>query len=703
MAPCINRSFNSVAIVIYILLAVLCRRANGGLTLFINRRIGENVLGLSVTNDIFLIRNGEPNSAFHNKALFKEYLRPLSADVQRVEMNWFAVKNLVRYSLAVTSSNLRMFRPRISPIPSQGLVKVEQSKTFEINLVCSGLVDGSANVKFVLNYTNYKGEELDRSSKRTLEFTVAKLCEKGNESSTETTPKTKTSVNRTIIVTVCAVLACVICLLVGVVFFWRFVRRMRKKFFNFDDDMERFTPLSHVSCQSADTLDSNSQVPTVVYSPNRANCFRNTVFTKIAKRQERMHECCSSSQTDSDDRVSCFTTPASEPLSVNSTNISREQFAGLDRRAFCAQARFGEDDVFFPNQSDKVALIPNENSPNSKLTLARDSDSKNDMFSTLNDYWALQLGDSLRSRQEFDIRSDVIGEGAFAKVFRGKLVRINTRTGQEKRGGSVDIAVKVCQDDVEFEQMVLFVNEAILMKGFNHDNLLNLLGVILQPASPPLILTPYLSHGDLHKFLRNSRGIGSRRQLIGSRQLVNFATQISRGMEYLSGKKVVHRDLAARNCFVDEDLNVKIGDFGLARNVNQFDLHKMEHPTHLAIKWLALESLLYYIFSEKSDIWSFGIVLWELVTLGSQPYAGLDNCEVTPYLETGKRLSRPLRCPDDLYAIMYSCWLASPEERPTFSVLVHKLEDYEVRLRHTCIAFEFDEDTIEMNDDCEFF
>ena len=639
--------------------------------------------------------------------MFKEAIRPLSADVQRVEINWLAKTNLVRYSLAVTSSNPKMLYPRISPIRSQGLVKVEQTETFEISLVCSGLVDGSTNIKFILNYTNYDGGKLNRSSKRTLEFTVQKLCEKGSGlNSTEATPKAKKSVNRTIIVTVSAVLACIICLLVGVVFFWRFVRRLRKKFFNFEDeDTERFSPLSQVSCQSADTLDSNCQVPTVVYSPNPAKGFRiNTVFTKIAKRQERKHECCSSSRTDSGDLSLCFT----PPTYVDSANSSREQSAGRDSRSFCAQISFAEDDVFIPEQSDRVALIRNENSPDSKLTLAKDSESKHDTFSTLNDYWALQLGDSLRSQQEFEIRSDIIGEGAFAKVFRGKLV-CNTRTagtGQEERGygrdGSVDVAVKVCQDDVEFEQMVLFVNEAILMKGFNHENLLNLLGVILQPASAPLILTPYLSHGDLHKFLRNSRGIGSRRQLIGSRQLVNFATQISRGMEYLSGKKIVHRDLAARNCFVDEDLNVKIGDFGLARNVNQFDLHKMEHPTHLAIKWLALESLLYYIFSEKSDIWSFGIVLWELVTLGSQPYAGLDNYEVTPYLETGKRLSRPLRCPDDLYAIMYSCWLASPDERPTFSVLVHKLEDYEVRLRHSCIAFEFDEDTIEMNDDCEF-
>lgn len=690
----VRRSFILVAIVIDILFVV--HRVNSDLTLYITRRFAVETLNFAVKNDIVLLQNGKPNPAFHDGEFFSQTTRLLSPSVLRVEMKWFPAKNPVRYSLLVTSSNLEiMQQPRVT-IPLQGVVK--GNGAFQISLPCSGLVHGTVNVKFVLNHTNYKGANLDRSSKRTLQFTMAKLCDNTHESSTEATHKK--NIDRTIIVSVCAVLACVICLLVGLVFFRRFVKRIRKKF-GFDEVTE--SPLFQESHQSTNTLDSNSQVPTVVYSP-KGNGFRKTFFAKIAKWEERKHE--NSLQQTNSCHCSRFSNapPASEPLSVNSTSSAREHFVSRDGRGAFSQVSIGDDDVFVAKQTGKVALIRNEHSVSS-LTLAKESDSKNDMYSTLNEYWASQLGDSLIiSGQEVDVRSEVIAEGAFCRVLRGKL----RRTGQEEACGSgqtprIDLAVKVCQDGIEFEQMVSFVNEAILMKGLDHANLINLLGVVLQPASPPLILMPLLSHGDLHKFLRHSRGIGSRRQLIGSRQLINFATQIARGMEYLSNKKVVHRDLAARNCFVDKDLNVKIGDFSLAKNIHQFNLQKMEHPTQLSVKWLALESLLYYMFTEKSDIWSFGIVLWELVTLGAQPYAGLDNYEVMPYLETGKRLSRPLRCPDDLFAIMYSCWLASADERPTFSILVHKLEDYEVRLRPSCIAFEFDEDTIEMNDGCENF
>lgn len=696
MARSAQRIWKCIAIVIYILFAV--SPVDCGLTLVVKRQFAETELGYPVDNDIFLIKNGVPHPVFGNAKLFNKATRPLSSGVKRVEMTWMAETHSERYSLRVTSSDLKvMSEPKISPIPLQGTV--QESKAFEITLPCTGLVHESVNVKFVLNYTNYD-HNTRRSSKRTLAFSVAKRCTiTGSIDKGGTTKATTTKhVNRTVVVTVSAALACVVCVCILVVFFWRLVKRIKKKF-GFDEVTERLSPLTNVTCHSSNRSTATSQLPTVVYSPTRDRS-ANNFFTKIVKRESKSkQQCCPICPPNINSNHSSHFNGKQEQRSVDPTKSPSGHRVGCnsqERKLFSEISV--EDDVFVSEQCD-VSLIGNEHS-SSTLTLAKESDNKKQMYSTLNEYWATKLEGTLKSRDEVEICTEVLGEGMFGRVYKGKMV--SDREAYTTTS-CVDVAVKVCLDDIEFEQMITCVNEAILMKTLGHENLLNLLGVILQPSSPPLILTPLLAHGDLHKFLRHSRGIGIRRQLIGSRQLVNFATQIARGMEYLSSQKVVHRDLATRNCFVDQDLNVKIGDFALARKMHQFGLHKVEHPTQLAVKWLALESLLYYIFTEKSDIWSFGIVLWELVTLGSQPYAGLDNHEVTPYLETGKRLSRPLRCPDDLYAIMYSCWLASPDDRPTFSIMVHKLEDYELRLRPSCIAFEFDEDTIEMTDDCDVF
>ena len=646
----------------------------GGLTLFIHSDFAVKQMGYDVKGDIFLINNGVTNKEFRNRKLFLESIRPLNATMNRVELTWMATNHDERYSLRITSANLNILQnPTLSLSRLQGNVS-RIPKTFTVNLHCTSSKQGLVYIHFALNYTHFLKKEKTQIN-RTLQFTIPKLCDRtGSGSGGPTKP-----VDRKIVVTLSACFAFLLCLVIATVFFFRYAKRIKKKF-GFDEAREQLSPRRPSITSSNISIPQTSQVPTVVYSPKRQTSGQ--FFTKLAKYDNTTtriqgHSCDTTADNGNN-------SPAS-PISFNGQSLS-------NNGKLFTHISVADDDVFVADETD-VALIQNQQRQNEKLSLAKESSDKQLAFTTLNEYWSEKLEDSVKSRDQVEIRSEVLGEGTFGRVLRGKLI-----VSCEQTESNVDVAVKICHDDVEFENIISFVNEAILMKNLCHDNLLDLLGVVLQPCSAPLVLTPNMQHGNLHKFLRHSRGIGMRRQLIGSQQLVNFGSQIARGMEYLASRKIIHRDLAAKNCFVDRNLNVKIGDFGLAREVKQFDLYKMEHPSQLAVKWLALESLLYYMFSEKSDVWSFGIVLWELVTLGSQPYAGLDNYEVMPYLETSKRLPRPLRCPDDLYSIMRSCWLPTPEERPSFSILVHKLEDYELRLRPSCITFEFDEDTIEMSD-----
>lgn len=141
-------------------------------------------------------------------------------------------------------------------------------------------------------------------------------------------------------------------------------------------------------------------------------------------------------------------------------------------------------------------------------------------------------------------------------------------------------------------------------------------------------------------------------------------------------QKFVHRDLAARNCMLDESFTVKVADFGLARDILDKEYYSVRQHRHarLPVKWMALESLQTYRFTTKSDVWSFGVLLWELLTRGAPPYPHIDPFDLTHFLAQGRRLPQPEYCPNSLYQVMQQCWEADPAARPTFGVLVGEVE-----------------------------
>ncbi|RWS21104.1 insulin receptor-like protein, partial [Leptotrombidium deliense] len=264
-----------------------------------------------------------------------------------------------------------------------------------------------------------------------------------------------------------------------------------------------------------------------------------------------------------------------------------------------------------------------------------------------------------------------LGQGSFGMVFEGEL--IDHILGEP----SVICAVKTVNDNASHRDKQNFLQEATVMKAFNCHHVVKLLGVV-SIGHPVYVLMEIMSNGDLRSFLRSHRADEEGNEKIGYeppslKEILKMAAEIADGMAYLAARKFVHRDLAARNCMVSSDMTVKIGDFGMTRDIYETDYYRKGGIGFLPVRWMAPESLKDGVFTSQSDVWSYGVVLWEMATLASQPYQGLANEQVLKYVINGKIMPRPENCPEKLYQLMLLCWSKNPKRRPTFTEIIEML------------------------------
>ncbi|XP_039624496.1 fibroblast growth factor receptor 1-A isoform X4 [Polypterus senegalus] len=272
-----------------------------------------------------------------------------------------------------------------------------------------------------------------------------------------------------------------------------------------------------------------------------------------------------------------------------------------------------------------------------------------------------------------------LGEGCFGQVVMGEAMGLD----KDKPNRVTKVAVKMLKSDATEKDLSDLISEMEMMKIIGkHKNIINLLGACTQDG-PLYVLVEYASKGNLREFLRARRPPGMEycynpnqvpEEQMSIKDLVSCAYQVARGMEYLASKKCIHRDLAARNVLVTEENVMKIADFGLARDIHHIDYYKKTTNGRLPVKWMAPEALFDRIYTHQSDVWSFGVLLWEIFTLGGSPYPGVPVEELFKLLKEGHRMDKPSTCTNELYMMMRDCWHASPSQRPTFKQLVEDLD-----------------------------
>uniref|UniRef100_A0A8B9TUB8 Tyrosine-protein kinase receptor n=1 Tax=Anas platyrhynchos TaxID=8839 RepID=A0A8B9TUB8_ANAPL len=263
-----------------------------------------------------------------------------------------------------------------------------------------------------------------------------------------------------------------------------------------------------------------------------------------------------------------------------------------------------------------------------------------------------------------------LGHGAFGEVYEGQVAGIPSDPTP------LQVAVKTLPEVCSEQDELDFLMEALIISKFNHQNIVRCIGVSLQ-ALPRFILLELMAGGDLKSFLRETRPRPNQPSSLSMLDLLHVARDIACGCQYLEENHFIHRDIAARNCLLTcrgPGRVAKIGDFGMARDIYRASYYRKGGCAMLPVKWMPPEAFMEGIFTSKTDTWSFGVLLWEILSLGYMPYPSKSNQEVLEFVTNGGRMDPPKNCPGPVYRIMTQCWQHQPEDRPNFAIILERIE-----------------------------
>ncbi|VDN03312.1 unnamed protein product [Thelazia callipaeda] len=248
-----------------------------------------------------------------------------------------------------------------------------------------------------------------------------------------------------------------------------------------------------------------------------------------------------------------------------------------------------------------------------------------------------------------------LGEGAFGEVYLAQYVQANK---------VINVAVKTMREEISRQARLKFMKEARIMRKFSHPNIVKIMGILVY-ENPLMIVMELCPGGSVLGYLRKNAPTTLDMKL-------RFATEASAGLAYLESKHCIHRDIAARNCLLSDKLDIKISDFGMSDERRFIHDEKLEK---VPMKWLAPETMQQRIFSSKSDVWSFGVLVWEVYADGREPYPGLSNIQTRAKIVVQNyRMEMPKTTPSSISRLVYRCWKTEPNERPSFADIHEELK-----------------------------
>lgn len=628
----------------------------GHFNLFIGQQEVKKLLGLS--SELFYVRNGVVNTYAMNFDV------PVQANNSQLEFSWNSIiRHPIPYLWTVEYNNRAAMKRPTFNISTQGYLPTKVS-TFHVKLECTGEVSAEVRVLLNLNVSAVSHRHNDTY----LTFRRNKICLKKTDSlpesndipggekrktSSSTATATNTSNNgieqtneiiansngtsgrvsaetlpeKSDNLIFYVTLGC-FCGLVTVILIVIFNSSFVHSYLGLNK-----LRLSRDSVQTSYT--------SAAYAPNPS------VFVRLASNKNGNYATISSLHKYSA-YVSPYATSYITPESIYRENLQKDEHIYSN-----------------PETSSKISYYASFQLINNTIKTVLEDPRLHDINDRIS---------QLNVNRNSIIIQRLVQEGAFGRIYRGLL-------RQPHNGDKLqNVLIKTVTEEASDQQISMLLSEGLMMFDLKHVNILSVIATNTDLYYPPLLVYPITSKGNLKKYLQNCRVRDGGQYSLNTQDIINMAIQVAVAGVFLHTNGFYHKDLAARNCVVDEGLRVKVTDSALSRDLFPNDYHCLGDNENRPIKWLAIESLIQRQYSGASDVWSFGVLLWELMSLGQQPYEEIDPYEMDLYLKDGYRLAQPTNCPDDLFGMMTCCWLANPEERPTFVQLLACLQDFQTAL-----------------------
>ncbi|XP_068232377.1 tyrosine-protein kinase Dnt-like [Palaemon carinicauda] len=630
-------------LLLFLLLATAVLPTMGNFNLYLTQAEVKRILGL--TAELFYVREGVVNDYALN------WIVPVPADVHSLYFTWEATtKKQVLYNMDIHVNETQMADedlPLAPPAVNVSLAGVipEEAETFRFDLPCTGIRSAEVYVTLNINVTSPR----PRQPLTVLQFKRRKIClegqsaevyaphlasegedEEGNAEVEEEEEKEEEKRDSLpayyYVVSVLAGVTLVITVL-GVVALIR--RRGLKR----DADHRILSVSTRIMKQGSIPNSSLLQAKTTTSEKN------NTYIMP------------SSLTINSYASVRKLTTPItpvtpSHPHKYNSTTVS---LTPCSTRSYTG-------DVYTASRDSKDASQTVSSANRSEVIVDPSTAELHERFRQM---------EVERPRVRL---TAIVQEGSFGRIFRGWIQRDHPEQDQQ-------VLVKTVTEGAQHDDLVALYKDGTHLFNLYHRNVLTLVGISFADNSSPFLIYPFHGYQNLKQYLQQHRGGHLR-----ATELVELAVQAAHGLSFLHTANVVHGDLATRNCVVSEKQQLRITDAALSRDLFPSDYESMGIEASRPIKWMAYEAINDNIASTASDVWSYGVFVWELTTLAQQPYVEVAACEMKEYLRDGYRLAQPLNCPDDLYKVMAFCWAIHPKDRPHVKLILEYLNAFQKQL-----------------------